>query len=137
MQKNNTVDVQCRLRPAVRTVTSHARRKDTPPAGNGKFPRLTQVLALAIHFEDMVRRGEIKDFSGLARLGCLTRARVSQVMKLVWLAPDIQQEILSLPRTLAGRFPISEVAARRIANEPLWREQRTAWNQLKQQKCAV
>jgi hypothetical protein len=133
MQNNNTVDVQCRLRPAVRAAASWPQRNDAPPA-TGKLPRLTQVLAQALQFEEMVRSREVKDFAGLARLGCLSRARISQVVKLAWLAPDIQQEILGLPRTSAGRFAISEVAARGIAVEPVWRAQRVLWAKLKEEK---
>jgi hypothetical protein len=82
----------------------------------------------------MVRSREVKDFADLARLGCLSRARISQVVKLAWLAPDIQQEILGLPRSSAGRFAISEVAARRIAAEPIWSAQRVLWAKLKEEK---
>jgi hypothetical protein len=56
------------------------------------------------------------------------------VVKLSWLAPDVQQEILGLPRSSAGRFSISEVAARRIAVEPVWRAQRVLWAKLKEAK---
>ena len=72
-------------------------------------------MALAIQFQDMIQRGEARDYADLARLGCLTRERMSQIMELVWLAPDIQQEILEFPPRSATRFPISELAARRIA----------------------
>ena len=128
--QNNTVEVQCRLRPAMRAAAGRPRRSPAP-ASPGKLPRLTQVLALAIQFDDMVKRGEVSDFAGLARLACLSRARISQVVKLLWLAPEIQQEILGLPRTSAGRFPISEVAARRVSEEPNWCEQRALWDKLK------
>lgn len=134
MQNNNTVDVQCRLRPAIRTAASRPRSNNAPPPSTGKLPRLTQVLAQALQFEEMVRTRDVKDFAGLARLGCLSRARISQVVKLAWLAPDVQQEILGLPRSSAGRFAISEVAARRIAVEPVWRAQRALWAKLKEEK---
>jgi len=35
----------------------------------------------------------------------VTRARITQIMKLLNLAPDIQEEILFLPRTVKGRDP--------------------------------
>ena len=65
----------------------------------GRLLRGAQILALAIHFEEMVRTGEARNHADLARPGCITRERVSQIMKLRWLAPDIQAEILQLPRT--------------------------------------
>lgn len=134
MLNSSTVDVHCRLRPAVRAAASRPRRGDAPPAGSGKLPRVTQVMALAIQFDDLVRRGEVRDFADLARLGCLSRARISQVLKLLWLAPDIQSEILGLPRCSAGRFPISEVAVRRVAGAAGWQEQRATWDKLKEEK---
>ena len=92
---------------------------------------MTQVLALAIHFQDVLRRGEARDYSDLARLKGVTRERLSQIMKLTWLAPDIQQEILYLPPTPGGRYPISELSLRGIGNVLSWEEQRAVWNCLK------
>jgi hypothetical protein len=92
-------------------------------------------MALAIHFQDMIQRGEAHDYADLARLGCLTRERMSQIMKLVWLAPDIQQEILSLPPTPAGRYPISESATRKIANLLSWSDQCEHWRKLRETYC--
>jgi hypothetical protein len=105
---------------------------ETPPSGNGRLPRVTQVMALAIHFQDMIQRGEARDYADLARLGCLTRERMSQIMELVWLAPEIQREILEFPPTGAARFPISEVAVRRIGSDFSWEEQQHQWRELKQ-----
>jgi hypothetical protein len=92
-------------------------------------------MALAIQFQDMIQRGEARDYADLARLGCLTRERMSQIMELVWLAPDIQEEILMFPPT-AARFPISEAATRKIAASLAWPEQRLGWQRLKKM-CKV
>lgn len=91
-------------------------------------------MALAIQFQDMIQRCEARDYADLARLGCLTRERMSQIMELVWLAPDIQIEVLHLPPVASGRYPISELALRRIASFPSWSEQRTRWMELKQRQ---
>ncbi len=113
-------------------------RQDKPALLNprrpavGRIPRVTQVLALAIQFQDMIQRGEARDYADLARLGCLTRERMSQIMELIWLAPNIQQEILEFPPTTKPRFPINEVAVRRIAAKFEWAEQRNLWRNLKQ-----
>ncbi len=104
---------------------------DAPPLKHGRLPRVTQVMALAIQFQDMLQKGEARDYSDLARLGCLTRERMSQIMELVWLAPDIQKEIIEFPLSAVSGFPISEVAVRHIAHIMLWSEQRTAWERLK------
>ena len=65
-------------------------------------------MALAIRFDDLVRRGEVSDYADLARLGYVTRARITQIMCLLHLAPNIQEALLFLPRTLQGRDPIRE-----------------------------
>ena len=84
-------------------------------------------MALAIQFQEMIRQGDARDYADLARLGCITRERMSQIMELVWLAPDIQQEILEFPPSRGARFPISERAVRVIAAALSWREQRGKW----------
>ena len=53
-------------------------------------------------------------------------------MMLAWLAPDIQQQVLGLPKTPGGRFPVSETALRTIARVASWAEQRTRWEGLAQ-----
>jgi hypothetical protein len=115
--------IQFQLRPARNT-------KKEAAVDRGKLPRITEVLALALQFDDMIRRGVAKDHADLARLGCISKERISQIMRLVWLAPDIQQEVLTLPRTPRGRCHVGEVALRKIASMMLWAEQREAWSQL-------
>lgn len=100
-----------------------------PPPG--RPPRVSQVLALAIQFQEMLRLGEARDCADLARLGGLTRERISQIMKLNWLASDLQLEILYLTQTSVERYPVSEVAVRRIAHHLDWAEQRDLWRKLK------
>ncbi len=108
-------------------------RGEAPTIPNvGRLPRITQVLALAIQIEDMVRQGEAKDYADVARLSGLCRERISQVVRLNYLAPEIQVELLYLPPTPTGRYPISETAARKIANLLSWTHQRQAWVRLKQ-----
>ena len=117
-------EIQFQLRPRSK------KEATVPGTERGKLPRVAEVLALAIGFDDMIRRGLARDHSDLARLGCISKERVSQIMRLVWLAPDIQQEILTLPRTSIGRFHVGEVALRQVASKLLWCEQRAVWRQL-------
>ena len=125
--QNSAVEIQFRLHATGRPPGP----SDAPPSGNGRLPRVTQVMSLAIQFQDMIQRGEARDYADLARLGCLTRERMSQIMELVWLAPDIQREILEFPPSGAARFPITEVAVRRVADLLAWSEQRSVWQTLK------
>ncbi len=57
----------------------------------------------------------------------MTRARVSQVMALLLLAPDLQEQILFLPRTERGRDPIILHDLLPIAATADWRRQRRLW----------
>jgi hypothetical protein len=97
----------------------------------GRIPRVTQVLALAMHFDDMIRQGVAKDYADVARLAGLCRERISKVMRLTYLAPEIQVELLYLPPTPTGRYPISETCMRRIASLLSWPDQRQQWECLK------
>jgi hypothetical protein len=63
-------------------------------------------MALAIRFEQLIRAGEIADYAELAHLGHVTRARITQIMNLRLLAPDLQEELLFLPRIEGGREAI-------------------------------
>lgn len=128
MNKPASVEIQFSLRSHA-PVTTESR----PLPSNGRLPRVTQVLALAIHLENMIRSGEAKDYADVARLCCLCRERVSQIVRLNYLAPDIQIELLYLPALPGGRYPISETAVRRIASILSWAEQRREWVRLKQE----
>ena len=97
----------------------------------GSVPRVSRVLALAIHMDDLCRQREVTDYAELARLALVTRARMTQIMSLLLLAPDIQEEILFLPRSSGGRAPIREKAVRPIAVVPDFRKQRVMWRDLK------
>src|SRR5580698_3733572 len=61
------------------------------------IPRIARLMALAIRFEGLVRGETIQDYAELARRGHVTRARMTQIMKLLSLAPDIQEQLLFLP----------------------------------------
>lgn len=101
-----------------------------PAPTPGKRPRVTRLLALAIRFDQLIRDGEVRDLAEIARLGHVTRARVTQIMNLLHLAPDIQEAILRLPRVEAGRDPITERDLRPLAAIVDWRKQRRAWAKL-------
>ena len=106
---------------------SDSRRGST---GKGNIPRVAKLLALAIRFEKLVKRGDIQDYADLARLGYVTRARITQIMNLLNLAPDIQEDILFLPNTMKGRDPILEKDLRPVAAVPHWNRQRKMWGKL-------
>jgi hypothetical protein len=87
-------------------------------------------MALALRLERLLKDGEVGDYADLARLGHVTRARVTQIMNLLNLAPDIQDELLFLPRTLKGRDPIRERDVRPICAASDWAVQRRMWRKV-------
>ena len=96
----------------------------------GKLPRVTRLMALAIKFQEMVDSGEVRDYADLARLGYVTRARITQLMNLLNLAPDIQEAILLVPATIKGRDAVSERGLRSLTVIVSWPRQRRAWREL-------
>lgn len=132
MAVSSPFEVKFKLRPTVREIQraeQATKSAVTPTRRTGRYPRAAQVLALALQFQEMIERGEVRDYADLARLGCVSRERISQIMMLVWLAPDIQVEVLRLPPN-SGHAPFSEGALRRIAKIVRWDEQRLEWRRL-------
>lgn len=95
----------------------------------GCVPRISRLMALAIRLERMLRTGEVADITDLARLAHVTQPRMSQILSLTLLAPDIQEELLFLPRTTSGKAAIHEKMLRPIAAEVDWGTQREMWSQ--------
>ncbi len=97
------------------------------PPSSGRVPKLARLMALAVRSEGLLAGGEVRDYAELARLGHVTRARVTQIMNLLNLAPDIQEAILFLPPVESGRDPLKEWQVRPVAAEPVWGRQRRMW----------
>jgi len=96
-------------------------------AGVGlSIPRVARLMALAIRFEGLLRNETIQDYAELARLGRVTRARMTQIMKLLLLAPDIQEQLLFLP-LIQG---LNERNLRSIVSQIDWSEQRRMFQKI-------
>jgi hypothetical protein len=80
------------------------------------------VLALAHRWNDLIRSGEVRDRAELSRLVGVSRARVSQVMRLLDLAPEIQDAVLG--GEIDG--PGVEKELRAVAQHAVWAAQRRA-----------
>ena len=96
----------------------------------GRVPRISRLMALAIKFDRLVHEGKVSDQSDLARLAQVTQPRMTQIMNLRHLAPDIQEDLLFLPPVIDGRDPIHERMLRPVAAEIDWGEQRRLWSVL-------
>jgi hypothetical protein len=92
-------------------------------------------MALALRFEWLVTEGRVKSYADLARLGGVSFARVSQIMNLLNLAPEIQETLLFLKKTPGGHDPISEWDLRSLVAEVDWSKQRRAWKMPIQHSC--
>jgi hypothetical protein len=77
-----------------------------PTEHPGRIPRVTRLVALAHRFQGLLARGEVQSMADLARLGGVTRARITQIMDLLLLAPDIQEALLFLPPVKSAHDPI-------------------------------
>jgi hypothetical protein len=102
-----------------------------PPIEPVRRPaRVAVMLALAHKIQDAIDRGVVRDRAEVARRLGLTRARLTQLMDLALLAPQIQERIMAL-ESVDGVEPITERAVRRVVRAAGWDEQRGAWRALR------
>ena len=102
-------------------------RRGDEPAPTPKAVGQTSIarrIALAHHIEDLIERGELRDYAEAAdRLG-VTRARVTQICDLALLAPDIQAAVL------LGHAEPRDRHLRQVGRHPLWTDQRRVFHRL-------
>ena len=104
--------------------------ESTAAAPAGRLPRITRLLALAVRFEGLLRDGSVRNYAELARLGGVSRARITQIMSLRMLAPVIQERILALPAVCLDTDAWNERLLRGVAQRWDWREQMRLWEAL-------
>ena len=90
-------------------------------------PRIARLLALAWKFDGMIQQGVVKDYAELARLDQVSRARVTQIMNLLNLAPDVQEQILCWAQNPPTQPSMWETSVRALSAEALWSRQRQRW----------
>ncbi|QEL20709.1 hypothetical protein [Limnoglobus roseus] len=103
-------------------------RRDQPP---GRVPRVSRWMALAIRCDELIRDGVVDRYADLAELGQVSRPRVTQIMNLLSLAPDLQEALLFLPRTEARRDAVLLRDLLPIAATLDWGRQRKLWRMLR------
>ncbi|MGA7306257.1 MAG: hypothetical protein WBW88_15375 [Rhodothermales bacterium] len=96
-----------------------------------RVPRVVKLIALTIRLEGLIRDGVIADYAELARLGHVSRARMTHVSNLLNLAPDIQEAILFLEQVKRGKDPITERELRPIVAVADWKKLRRLWNAIR------
>jgi hypothetical protein len=114
-------------RPARKRRTAFPANESPTLNPKERVPRLARLMALALHLEDLIQAGKIKNYAAIGRLGHVSRSRVSHIMNLLLLAPDIQEQILFLASVARGRDPIHLRRLQSVARIPLWSKQRRLW----------
>jgi hypothetical protein len=93
-----------------------------PPVG--RIPRIAKLMALAIHCDQLLRSGAVPDASTLARLAKVSQPRMTQILNLTLLAPDIQEKLLFLDPVDERKAEVSEKGLRRVCKQVGWGSQR-------------
>ena len=91
------------------------------------------LVALASRMQSMIESGQVDSFQQLAELGRISQPRMTQIMSLLHLAPDIQEDLLYLPEVMLGKAQIHERLLRPLTREKDWTVQRRMWAKVK--KC--
>jgi hypothetical protein len=89
-------------------------RGDPKPPKVARTPRVVELLRKAIEWQALLKSGQVANQAEIAQREGITRARVTQVICMLRLAPMIQEQIQSLP-VIAGRSRVTERVLRPIA----------------------
>ena len=122
-EEGEEIAIRAGKKPLVQQVPPPRVERPAVPLLDGRLPRITKLMALAVRFEELLRQGTAKDYADLARLGGVSRARITQLMNLRNLAPLIQEQILRLPQDHSAQNQLNERALRRITGSLDWRQQ--------------
>ena len=104
---------------------------DAPAPPSARVPLIVKLMALAIHYEELLRSGAVGSLTELARLGHVSKTRMSHVMNLLHLAPEIQERLLFLPPVESGPDPVLLRDVQKIARTCDWARQRKLAKRLK------
>lgn len=86
--------------------------------------RVAVMLAIAHKIAAAIGTGRLHDQADAARRLGVTRARTSQLLALLQLAPDLQERVLFLEAVDGIEPPLTERALRRVVHARDWSEQR-------------
>ena len=86
---------------------------------------VARMLALAHHIQGAIERRVVADRAEVARKLGPTRARITQLLDLTLLAPDLQTRVLEL-EAVDGVEPLTERELRQVVDAGSWEQQRAA-----------
>ena len=141
MSKPVSVDFQFSIkqrgRGAKKRIVEGAAQSDESKPALERIPRISRYMALAIHFEDLIRQGVVTDYADLARLGHVTRARVTQIMNLRLLAPEIQEDLLFFEQQNRRNESIQLKSMQSLVADCSWESQREQWSRSNSKDCSL
>ena len=123
---NQTGQVSYTVDFAVRQKDGNGESKQAQGQRIEKAPRIARLVALAIRIEGLIGEQKVRDYASVVRLGKVTRARMTQILQLRYLAPDIQEQILFLPADTR----LEERNLRSVSRLIDWAEQRRRFQEL-------
>lgn len=91
------------------------------------IPRISRLVAMAIQFEQHIDAGVVSDQAELAKLGRVSRARMTQILNLLNLAPEIQAELLCLSQASSEKSKVCERPLRALVRTINWSKQIRLW----------
>jgi hypothetical protein len=120
-----------------RVQRGHGKRfvAEPPPAPVRRPARVAVMLALAHKIQQAIDAGTVRDRAEVARRLGFKRARLTYLLDLTLLAPEIQEQLLFL-EAVDGVEPFSERTLRAVAHAGSWASQRAAWNSIAQRTTA-
>lgn len=125
--RNVTVPLSCLYRRTLVDVTPPPPREpETPKRRPAKMARM---LAQANELQGKLDRGEYRDQREAAAALGMTPSRITRLLDLALLAPDIQEEVLFL-EAAHGNEPVTERTLREVVRHSSWTEQRRAWKEI-------
>ena len=123
---------------------TYCRFRFVPVCGNlsrnqklGRTPHVSRLVALAIKFQSLVSSGSVRNYRELAEVGHVSRPRLSQIMKLAQLAPEIQEKLLFLPPTFEGPDRVFERHLRFLASVIDWEKQKELFRSFEADRASL
>jgi hypothetical protein len=120
-------DIVVAFEPASR---ARARQRGRPAPSEVYPARVARQLALAYALQERIQSGEFGNQAALARGLGFSRERISKIMDLLNLAPDIQEEILFLECAPGGQPAAEADLHKLVLKTTVWEEQRACWASL-------
>lgn len=105
----------------------------TPKKQNlpGRVPVISRMMALAHFYDHLLQNRILESVSDIGRLEGVTQQRISQIMSLLLLAPEIQEFLLTLPTQEHGKKSLPTERMIQIAKEMDFEKQMSSFGKMK------